>query len=129
MTPNTPPPAPVEQPVGLPCRLHARVDSAVTKSATKLWRAGDMILTAAAALVGLFAGSLITDQLWRWLGRSERDLIEAQQSYVDSTHRALEHAWGILTNLRANAFVTNERGHRVRYVNASPAEQARAEQP
>ena len=29
--------------------------------------------------------------------------------------------------LRANAFITNSRGHRVRYINATPAERARAE--
>lgn len=33
-----------------------------------------------------------------------------------------------LTALRRNAFITNARGHRVRYVNATPDEQARAEQ-
>lgn len=32
-----------------------------------------------------------------------------------------------LRNLRANCFVTNKAGHRVRYVNASPEERAKAE--
>ena len=33
-----------------------------------------------------------------------------------------------LKNLRQNCFVTNEQGHRVRYVNASDGARARAEQ-
>lgn len=32
-----------------------------------------------------------------------------------------------LDALRDNAFITNSKGHRVRYVNATPDEQARAE--
>ena len=32
-----------------------------------------------------------------------------------------------LSNLRSNAFITNERGHRVRYVNASQEARAKAE--
>lgn len=32
-----------------------------------------------------------------------------------------------LSNLRANCFVTNERGHRTRYVHASPEVRARVE--
>lgn len=37
-----------------------------------------------------------------------------------TTHRRL-------VNLRANCFVTNERGHRTRYANASPEVRARVE--
>ena len=33
-----------------------------------------------------------------------------------------------LTHLRRNCFVTNERGHRVRYFHASPEVRAKAEQ-
>lgn len=33
----------------------------------------------------------------------------------------------ILRTLRANCFITNEKGHRVRYINASPERQAKAE--
>ena len=34
-----------------------------------------------------------------------------------------------LNNLRRNCFVTNERGHRTRYANASPEVRAKAETP
>lgn len=34
-----------------------------------------------------------------------------------------------LDALRDSAFITNAKGHRVRYVNATPDEQARAETP
>ena len=33
----------------------------------------------------------------------------------------------LLKALRTNCFITNEKGHRVRYINASPERQAKAE--
>lgn len=41
--------------------------------------------------------------------------------------RSLERAHRRLNALRSNCFVTSERGHRIRYVNASPEVRARAE--
>lgn len=38
------------------------------------------------------------------------------------------HARTALRNLRRNCFVTNEKGHRVRYRDASPERQRKAEQ-
>lgn len=38
-----------------------------------------------------------------------------------------DELWRVIHSLRANCFLTNERGHRVRYADASVAVRARAE--
>lgn len=49
----------------------------------------------------------------------ERQLKEERGSRWDSSNR--------LANLRANCFLTNEKGHRVQYYNASAEVRAKAE--
>lgn len=67
---------------------------------------------------GLWAGGY-TGKLWMDR-RTLREVLQDRREVLAS-YRAN------LTALRRNAFITNARGHRVRYVNATPDEQARAE--
>ena len=53
-------------------------------------------------------------------------MMVAVSAYVRS-RRNLRTAEQRLNALRYNCFVTSERGHRIRYVNASPEVRARAE--
>lgn len=53
-------------------------------------------------------------------------MMAALAAYVRTKHRAAA-VEARLNNLRANCFLTTERGHRTRYANASPEVRARAE--
>lgn len=53
-------------------------------------------------------------------------MMAALAGYVRARKR-LADAHKALNALRSNCFVTSERGHRIRYVNASPEVRARAE--
>ena len=46
---------------------------------------------------------------------------------VAKINAVFAHTFGCLRELRMNCFITNERGHRVRYVNASQEARAKAE--
>jgi hypothetical protein len=74
-----------------------------------------------------------TARLWldrntlREVVQDRRDVIAVYRNdyrMLTEAHTDLAYTLG---NLRANAFITNAKGHRVRYVNATPAERARAE--
>lgn len=55
-----------------------------------------------------------------------KELIRFKIKAVDNRN-ALEDLISQIRNLRANCFLTNEKGHRVRYYNASAEVQAKAE--
>ena len=57
---------------------------------------------------------------------SKRKYDEVLDQLADFS-RARSVVYGRLESLRANCFLTNEKGHRVRYVNASAEVQAKAE--
>lgn len=59
--------------------------------------------------------------------REAKRAIEAAQKALDKAFEVHIDADYALQSLRRNAFITNERGHRVRYVNASQECRARAE--
>ena len=79
---------------------------------------------------GLAALAAFNGMQW-WCAR--RDLREAKiregglwLDLADATERAWSRMIS-LNHLRSNAFITNERGHRVRYVKASQEARAKAE--
>lgn len=55
-----------------------------------------------------------------------KELVKFKIKAVDNRN-ALEDLISQIKNLRANCFLTNEKGHRVKYSNASPEVQAKAE--
>lgn len=58
-----------------------------------------------------------------WAGRRERDL----SAIADALEADRARGWQTLFALRDRCFITNEKGHRVRYVNASRAAREAAE--
>lgn len=76
---------------------------------------------ASVAVLGIFA-ALYRKQMLEWKG-----VATYWRSYYDGgdgDYLALTQA---LQNLRRNCFLKNERGNRVRYINASPELRAKAE--
>ena len=79
---------------------------------------------------GLAALAAFNGMQW-WYAR--RDLRKCEQLRLEARRDAYD-GWGsyddviaLLSALRRNCFITNERGHRVRYVNASQEARAKAE--
>lgn len=81
----------------------------------------DYIEPIAAVIAGVWAG-----RLWIKL-RSTRAQLTIETEKKDEAANEYLNAYRALNHLRANAFITNAKGHRVRYVNATSAERARAE--
>lgn len=75
-----------------------------------------LAIAAAFSATGLFYGL----RAWSRV-RALNALLRVQRMISKADHRRL-------TNLRENCFVTNEKGHRVRYWNASEEARAKAEQ-
>lgn len=76
------------------------------------------------------AAQRISNRLSETLINSQRDLIASQRSLLaeqDEVCGRYHSAIHTLNALRANCFLTNERGHRVRYADASVEVRARAE--
>lgn len=66
----------------------------------------------------------------RTLDRNVCELARAHRTMMERFNRTGElysESCDALHALRRNCFITNERGHRVRYVNASPEARAKAE--
>ena len=66
----------------------------------------------------------------RTLDRDLCDLARAHRTMMERFNRTGElysEACDALQALRRNCFITNERSHRVRYINASPEARAKAE--
>lgn len=59
--------------------------------------------------------------------RSAKRILEARQEAINDAFSDRLIVLRKLENLRANCFLTNEKGHRVRYADASVAVRARAE--
>lgn len=80
-----------------------------------------------AGTAGLAIGGGISEILNRKLIAALRRLVATQRGDLDTYSHCNGNLFSTLNTLRANAFITNAKGHRVRYVNATPAERARAE--
>lgn len=77
--------------------------------------------TALMVVIGFTLG-----RTWINLRKTKRDLAIVSEKLVEGFAEYVDADYA-LQSLRRNAFITNERGHRVRYVNASPECRARAE--
>ncbi len=77
--------------------------------------------------LGFCVGALIENWLAQKLIKVQRELIEAQDQLIMQVEHTRDAVFCRLHSLRSNAFITNERGHRVRYVNASQEARAKAE--
>ena len=67
----------------------------------------------------------------RTLDRNVCELARAHRTMMERFNRTGElysESCDALHALRRNCFITNERGHRVRYINATPEARAKAEQ-
>jgi hypothetical protein len=73
---------------------------------------------------GLAALAAFNGMHW-WCAR--RDLRDLTQLGEERTRKANRELFTALTALRHHCFITDERGHRVRYVNASQEARAKAE--
>lgn len=80
----------------------------------------DLFTITVAALAGVAFGGGITDFLNRKLRTAQTGLIAEQRTYIEDLRKTL-------MALRRNAFITNGKGHRVRYTNATAEERAKAE--
>lgn len=78
-------------------------------------------------VIGFCAGWIGSDQMWRWLGRKQQELNRAQAELIEQIEQTRDRAFLHLTNLRANCFIPNEKGHKVRYWDASEQRRAKAE--
>lgn len=81
----------------------------------------------AAGLACFYAGMRLERWLVSELDSAWANLFCEQTEVMEQIEKTRDRAIGLLNNLRSNAFITNERGHRVRYVNASQEARAKAE--
>lgn len=88
----------------------------------------DYVSIALAGAAGLTVGGFIIGLLNRKLRQAQAALIEEQRDYIVKLEADCRDHWGARKALRRNCFVTNEKGHRVRYFDASPEKRAAAEQ-
>lgn len=80
----------------------------------------DLFTITVAGLAGVALGGGIADFLNRKLRNAHEGLIAEQRDYIEDLRDTL-------ATLRRNAFITNSKGHRVRYSNATAEERAKAE--
>ncbi len=81
----------------------------------------------AGGLACFYAGMRVAKWGAKEVLRSQHELIEAQQAALTDVEYVRNLAYNALMGLRQTCFITNERGHRVRYVNASQEARAKAE--
>jgi len=77
--------------------------------------------------LGFGIGAVFGNWLAQKLVKAQRELIEAQDQLIMQVEHTRDAVFCRLLTLRRNAFITNERGHRVRYVKASQEARAKAE--
>ena len=88
----------------------------------------DYVSISLAGAAGLAVGGFVTGLLNRKLRQAQAALIEEYRSLLEQVEDTRDKAVDHLQALRRNCFITNEKGHRVRYFDASPERQALAEQ-
>ena len=80
----------------------------------------DLFTITAAVLSGAGVGITVT-----WF--AARGMVSAKEAVMQGQQRILADVTRTLSHLRRNAFITNRKGHRVRYTNTTAEERARAE--
>lgn len=83
-----------------------------------------MIELIAAAVSGAVVGGGV---VWTHLSQKQRDIVWFYSSEVSSWSRVYDDLHGVLTALRSNCFIPDERGVKVRYSQASVERRVKAE--
>lgn len=88
-----------------------------------------MIELIAAAVTGAVVGYVGAGMVWQKLVKAQKGLIAKQGDVLDHVEATRDMAITTLTALRSNCFIPDERGVKVRYLQASVERRVKAETP